>query len=139
MGEIKVSIKLENYDDLVALKRGWVKKEDLRCLEIDALVDTGSVMLVIPQDVVEVLGLEYRRKVIVTYADERKDERHVAGPLQLTISNRLMLTECVVGPPASEALVGQVVLEEMDLIPDCVNQTLKPRPESPHYPMLKLK
>jgi hypothetical protein len=50
-----------------------------------------------------------------------------------------MNTDCVVGPPLSEALIGQVILEELDLIPDCQKQILTPRPESPIYPLLKMK
>ena len=96
-------------------------------------------MLVLPQNVVERLGLEIRRTVIVSYADERKEERPVAGPLTIRIGNRFMSTDCVVGPPLSEPLIGQIVLEALDLIADCTNQTLTPRPESPDYPLLKLK
>ena len=44
---------------------------------------------------------------------------------------------CVVGPPLSEALIGQVVLDTLDLIADCTNRTLTPR--YPDYPLLKLK
>jgi len=39
----------------------------------------------------------------------------------------------------SEPLIGQVVLEALDLIADCGNRTLSPRSESPDYPLLKLK
>jgi len=96
-------------------------------------------MLVLPQDVVEKLGLRIRRTVIVAYADERKEERSIAGAVTLTIGDRSMITECVVGPPLSEALIGQVVLEELDLLADCQRQMLSPRPESSIYPLLKLK
>lgn len=50
-----------------------------------------------------------------------------------------MITEYIVSPPLSEALIGQVILEELDLIPDCQKQTLSPRPESPILPSLKMK
>jgi len=50
-----------------------------------------------------------------------------------------MSVDCVVGPPLSEPLIGQVVLEALDLIADCRNRTLGPRPEWPDYPLLKLK
>jgi len=43
------------------------------------------------------------------------------------------------GPPASEPLVGQIVLESLDLLVDCTRQTLMVRPESPLLPLLKLK
>jgi clan AA aspartic protease len=104
-----------------------------------ALVDTGAVMLVLPLDVTEEIGLESDRTVVVTYANEEKEERRVAAPVRIKIGNRFMTTECVVGPPLSEALIGQVVLEELDLIADCQRQTLSPRPESPIYPLLKMK
>ena len=48
-----------------------------------------------------------------------------------------MTMECIVGPPLSEVLIGQVVLERLDLIADCTNRTLTPRYED--YPLLKLK
>ncbi|MCR4293071.1 MAG: hypothetical protein NUV76_09380 [Candidatus Kuenenia sp.] len=50
-----------------------------------------------------------------------------------------MATECIVIPPLGETLIGQVVLGELDLIPDCQRQTLTPRPESSIYPSLKTK
>ena len=48
-----------------------------------------------------------------------------------------MVAECVVGSPLSEPLIGQIVLEALDLIADCANRTLTPR--TPDYPTLKLK
>ena len=47
---------------------------------------------------------------------------------------RFMVTECVVGPPLSEPLIGQIVLEGLDLIADCANRML-----TPDYPSLKLR
>ncbi len=59
--------------------------------------------------------------------------------MKVQIGNRFMNTDCVVGPPLSEALIGQIVLEALDLVADCTNRTLAPRPESPDSPLLKLK
>ena len=53
---------------------------------MDGIVDTGAVVLVLPQNVVERLGLKQRRTVIVTYADGRKEERPVAGPITVQIA-----------------------------------------------------
>ena len=102
-------------------------------------MDTGAVMLVLPENVVGRLGLDTQREVIVTCADERKETRPVAGPVTIHIGNRFMITERVVGPPLSEPLIGQIVLEALDLIADCTNRTVAPRPESPDSPLLKLK
>jgi len=139
MGEVVVEVGLENALDRERQLEGELPENKVRRLAVKAVVDTGAVMLMLPQDVVDALGLRTRRDVIVSYADERKEKRPVAGVVTLTIGNRAMATECIVGPPLSEPLIGQVVLEELDLLPDCQHRTLAPRPESPHYPLLKLK
>jgi clan AA aspartic protease len=139
MGEIVVRIELENVVDRDRATAGDISEATVRSYTMNALVDTGAVMLSLPQDVVEHLGLKIRRTVVVTYADERKEERPVAGPVTVKIGERFMNTDCIVGPPLSEALIGQVILEELDLVADCQKRTLTPRPESPIYPLLKLK
>ena len=139
MGEIVVDVELENPGDRALFERGYGRESDIRRSTVEAVVDTGAVMSMLPQNVVERIGVGIHGTAIVTYADERKEERPIAGPLTLRICNRLMSTDCVVGPPLSEPLVGQIVLEALDLIADCTNRVLTPRPESPDYPLLKLK
>jgi len=138
MGEVKVELELENAVDRELLRLGHIKQEQLRSLTIQALVNSGAVMLVLPQDLVEVLGLREVGKAIVTY-DERKEERPLAGIVTVRVGSRVTSVNCIVGPPSSEPLVGQVVLETMDLLVDSVQQKLVPRPESPFLPLLKLK
>ena len=81
MGEIKVRIELENIIDRYLFMEGKIQEGEIKRHETEAVVDTGAVMLFLPQDVVEELGLRVLRKVVVTYADERKEERPVAGPV----------------------------------------------------------
>ena len=137
MGEIVVTIGLENPIDRGIARRGISSQDPVRRTHIDGIVDTVAVPLVLPQNVVERLGLEQFRTVVVTYADERKEERPVAGPVTIEVCDRSMTTDCVVGPPLSQPLIGQVVLEMLDLIADCTNRTLAPR--TPDYPLLNLK
>jgi clan AA aspartic protease len=139
MGEVKVDLKLENTVDWGMAKRGLLKQEEVRTIAVKAVVDTGAIILMLPEDQVQALGLEERRKAVVIYADERKESRPVAGTVTVHFGNRSMITECAVGPPGSEALLGQIPLEAMDLIVDCAQQKLTPRPESPYMPTLKLK
>ena len=137
MGEIVAQVELENPGDRALVQRGHGRESGIRRSSVDAVVDTGAVMLVLPQNVVERLGLEKQRTVVVIYADERREKRPLAGPVTVRIGNRSMNTDCVVGPPLSEPLIGQIVLEALDLIADCANRTLTPR--FPDYPLLKLK
>jgi len=139
MGEIVTAVQLENAIDRALQRRGALPESQVRQLTVQAVVDTGAVMLVLPQDVVHKLGLTEQRTVLVRYADERTEERRVAEIVTLTIGDRTMTTECIVGPPLSEPLIGQIVLERLDLLADCQNQQLIHRPESPYYPLLKLK
>lgn len=85
------------------------------------------------------MGLLRDGRVIVTYADERKEELDTARGLEIQVLGRTMVTDCVIGPPLCEPLIGQLVLEQLDLVVDCARRTLTPRPESPNLPLLKLK
>ena len=139
MGEVKIPLSLENAFDRERCLTNEIQEDQVRKVEVQALIDTGATMLVLPQEVVERLGLRIRGQVIVTYADERKEERPRAGVVTVFVGDRDTDVDCVVGHPNSEALVGQIILEAMDLIVDCVNQQLVPRPESPFLPLLKMK
>ena len=104
-----------------------------------ALVDTGAVMLCLPEDVARFLGLERFDETVGTLATGEKKSLDIAGPVTLEIAGRKMATDCIVLPPISEALIGQLVLERLDLIADAPRHEVYPRhPESP-YPVLNLK
>ena len=139
MGEIKAKIELENYFDYILFQDKKIEKSEIRSYKMEGLVDTGAVMLMLPQDVVEKLGLRTIRTAVVSYADERKEERDIAGGVIIKIGDRKMNTECIVGYPESEALIGQVIMEVLDLIPDPRRRTLVTRPGSPIYPSIKMK
>ena len=138
MGEIVVAVELENPGDRAVVERGYGQGSDVRRSTIEAVADTGAMISMLPQNVVERLGIAIYRTVVVTYADERTEDRPVAGPVTMKIGNRSMNTDCVVGPPNSQPLVGQIVMEGLDLIADCTKRTLTPRPDSPEYPQLRL-
>src|SRR5437870_3471404 len=139
MGEVKVEVNLENSLDRGLVQRGFLRDDEVRSITVRVLADTGAVMLVLPQDEVEALGLNEVRKAVVRYADERTEERSVAGPVTVRVDGRAATVDCIVGPPNSEPLLGHVVLEIMDLLVDRLQQKLTPRPESPFLPELKLK
>lgn len=83
-------------------------------------------MMLLPQDLVDNLGLRSLGKT-------------TAGIVDITIAGRSWKTDCLVGPPGCEPLIGQLILERLDLITDCAKRTVTPRPESPYRPTLKLK
>lgn len=138
MGEIIAEIELENLRDRNLFESGYLAEEEIRSARIPAVADTGAVMLALPEDVVERLGIEEVGRINTTFADGRRGELPVAGGLTIHIGDRWTLARCIVLPTGSDPLIGQVIMEELDLIADCANQTLHPRPESPDLPLLRL-
>ena len=130
---------LENGEDRALARRGALGQSQVRRVDADVRVDTGAVLVLLPQDMVEALGLGAMDKAVVTLANDEKVEMPIAGPLVLTALGRTMNTDCLVGPPRCEPLLGQVVLERLDLIVDPTKRQLTVRPESPFLPSLNAK
>ena len=86
MGEVRIEIELENYYDRFRFLEGDIPESAIRRHTMMGIVDTGARMLALPQDVVEVLGLREIRTIVVTYADARREERPVAGPVMAGVS-----------------------------------------------------
>ena len=139
MGEIRAKIRLENTDDRTLFKKGLIAEREIRVREIEAVADTGAVMNVFPQDLIEDLGLAVTGREIVLLANDQKVELPTAGDFVITVAGRSWRTDCLVGPPGCEALIGQLVMERLDLIADPRQRTLTVRPESPLRPTTKLK
>ena len=139
MGAVKVEVRLENFIDRVNAQEGLLPASQVRTLQIQGLVDTDAVMNLFPRDVVEYLGVPIGDSVIVTLADERREEMPVAEGVHLEVAGRSVALPCLVGPPRCEALLGQVLLGVLDLVVDCPGRRLLPNPASPIYPSLSLK
>ena len=131
MGEIRTSVTLENWGDREVVYRGHGVEADVRRMTVEGVVDTGAVSLVIPEEIATELGLRHEGTRTVVYADERREERPVTN-VTIQIADLATWTEAIVGPAGSEVLIGQLVLEALDLIADCRKRTLEPRhPEGP--------
>ena len=131
MGEIRASVTLENRGDREYVDRGDSVETDVRRTTVEGVVDTGAVSLVIPEEIATELGLKHKGTRTVIYADERREKRPVTD-VTIEVGNLTTWTEAVVGPAGSKVLIGQLVLEALDLIADCRSGTLAPRhPEGP--------
>jgi clan AA aspartic protease len=137
MGEVRVRAKLTNALDEELARRGTLAPEQVRTCEADALVDTGAVRTVLPADVVARLGLGERGRRIAEYADGRKESVSATGPLVVELHGRDTLDEALV--LGDEILIGQTVLEKLDLFVDCEGRRLVPNPAHPDGPVSKVK
>ena len=109
----------------------------VRFYEADAMVDTGSVQTVMPYDVVKRLGLETPRQRGVESADGRKEVVPVTEAIVVEINNRSTSDEALV--LGDEVLIGQTILERLDLHVDCANQVVIPHPAHPDHAITKVK
>jgi clan AA aspartic protease len=137
VGEVRAKVRLVNAVDEELARQGKITAAEMRTYEADALVDTGAVRSVIPVHVVERLGATIRRQVVAEYADGRKDQVGLTGPLLFQIMGRDTTEEALV--LGDEVLIGQTVLEKLDLLPDCANRRLIPNPAHPDQPVSKVK
>src|SRR5947209_9668248 len=136
MGEVRVRIKLTNAIDEALVRRGQLARDAMRSYEADALIDTGAVSSVLPVHVVQQLGLLIRGQRVAEYADGRQ-EVDVTEPVVFEIDGRDTLEETF--ELGDEVLIGQTVLEKMDLMVDCVNQRVMRNPAHPDQPVSKIK
>lgn len=137
MGEVRVKAKLTNAVDEALVRRGMLSPEKVRTYEADALVDTGAVRSVLPPQVVQRLGLALRGQRVAEYADGRKEAVGVTEPLIIELEGRDTLEEGLV--LGDEVIIGQTVLEKLDLFVDCINRRLVPNPAHPDQPVSKVK
>jgi hypothetical protein len=88
MGLIYADIELINeYDKLLALD-GLKKEADVRKMKCKALVDTGSIMMAINEEVQQQLGLRVITKQFANLANGEKTELNIVGPIELKFENR---------------------------------------------------
>ena len=137
MGAVRVKLKLTNAIDEELVKRGLLNPNRLRVYEAEALIDTGAVRTAIPVEVCEHLGLRIRSQEIAKYAaDCRQETVGLTGPIIIEIEGRETIEAAMV--LGDMVLIGQTVLETLDLLVDCKNQRLIPNPENPDRPVLRV-
>ena len=112
--------------------------EPEKSVEVDAIIDTGATMLVLPQDVIEELGLRKIGERRVRYANNQIQIKSVYRGVILELKGRDGIFDVLGEVEGSEPLVGQIVLEALDLIVDPITKTVIPNPRSPDMPMTEI-
>lgn len=124
-------MKLVNSGDLRLARDGFLPPEEVRSVELDALVDTGATDLVLPADVVASLGLPEIDRREIRLADGSVRVVSKVSDLRVEILGRRMGSDAYVMPAGSTPLIGQIQLEDLDLVVDPRSRELKVNPESP--------
>lgn len=91
----------------------------------------------LPVHVIERLGLAVRGQRVAEYADGRQEIVGVSEPVIIDWEGRDTLEEALI--LGDEVILGQTVLEKLDVLADCARQRLVPNPEHPDQPVSKIK
>ena len=135
MGEIRVKIRLSNSADVINAKRGIIDPKTVRWLDTEGVIDTGAVRTIIPIAIMQRLGALEMDRTVAEYTDGRKDTVPVTEPIRVEIMDRWTSEEALVF--GDEVLIGQTILEKLDLLADCANRRLLPN--HPNQPVSKVR
>ena len=124
MGEVRIKVKLSNVADQAAVAAGQLSPDQVRNVEADAMVDTGAVRSCVPAPLLERLGIKPYDQVTGELADGRKNEVAIADGVRFEIMHRRSSDDALI--LGDEVLIGQTLLEKMDLLVDCTRQRLVP-------------
>jgi predicted aspartyl protease len=127
MARFAVEFELANNGDLVEVERGHRKPGDVRRTRIVGVVDPGASRLILPLSLVDQLGLVRRGKTRVKYADGRTAWRAEVPGVWVSLEGRESVYSAIVEPKRTTALIGAIVLEDLDFLVDCKAQKLIPR------------
>ena len=126
MGTVYARIRLNN-----------LLRDDLRPVEIDALVDSGAINLCVPDIVRRELGLEIARTRVAQMADGSLVEVGIVEPVTVTFENRRTTTTAMV--LGDEVLLGAIPMQDMDVVIDPRNERLILPPDRPNFALSKVK
>lgn len=124
MGKVLVKATIENLSDLNLARLGLLPVDQVRRIEVDdALIDTGSVGLMLPSGLIARLGLQPLRQ---------RPTRGIGGHVMMQMYEAARLTiqgrDCPVdvGELGDDfpVIIGVVPLEVMDWVVDPKNQRL---------------
>ena len=124
MGEVREQITLMNSGDVSKARAGFIKAADIHTVTVEAIVDTGSWMLVMGEELCKHLGLGIVRESVATLAGGAQQACKITEPVGIRWKNRDTDCQAMVLPGREEVLLGCIPLEGMDLMVDPVHQRL---------------
>jgi predicted aspartyl protease len=107
-----------NNDAMALARRGMLPADRVRRETIEGIVDSGAAKLVLPQALVKKLGLAVTGKIRVRNAGDRTRLRGEAEGARVELLGRHEVFAAIVEQDRKNALIGAIVLEDLDLLVD---------------------
>lgn len=106
------------------------RRPELVPLEVDALADSGSVHLCIPEHIRIQLELDEIDQKEATLADDSRKLVPYVGPIEIRFKNRVGFVGALV--LGNQVLLGAIPMEDMDLVVIPTTRTVDVNPSSPN-------
>jgi clan AA aspartic protease len=132
MGMVIVKIEIIRAGDFTAYQDGFIKKTDIRSVKVRAIVDSGSYMMAINENIAKQLKLAKIDEKTMALADGELVTLDVVGPIIVKFENRIATCSALVLPGSAEVLLGAIPMEDMDVLIDPKEQKLIVHPDRPY-------
>lgn len=139
MGITYVEVELVRGDDLALQRAGYLQDEQINRITILALVDSGASMLTLSRSLSEKLHLAKLDEIEAELADGSVMRADVVGPVEVRFQNRKTIANAVVVDADTDALLGAIPMQGMDVMIDPKREQLIVNPDSPGTARMLLK
>ena len=124
MGTVHAEITLKNITDEAFVRGGYIRPEEIRTATVTAVVDTGSMYLVITEELRKKLGLAIKTEKTVRTANGQRVICNVTESVEIIWKDRDFTLPALVLHGAEKILLGVMALEGLDLMVNPVTQEL---------------
>ncbi len=139
MGITYADIELIRAADLILVQEDYLTEDQVRRVQVTALVDSDSSMLAVPRSLARLLSLRKVDEVQTELANGDILEADIAGSIEVRFQNRRAAVDAVVIEAETEVLLGAIPMQGMDVIIDPKRERLMVNPDSPDQARLLLK
>jgi clan AA aspartic protease len=138
MGFVYAEIELISGVDVALAGMHHIGEEEIKRITVTALVDSGSYMLAINENIQEYLQLPVVDKRKAQLATGEIIECDIVSPIELRFKNRGTTCRAMVLPGDAEVLMGSIPLEDLDVLIDPLRQELIIHPDHPDMAYTRL-
>ena len=116
MGLVYADIELLNADDLALVRRNLMDMDDIKRIQLSMLVDTGSYLMAINENIQSILNLPFIERRTIYLANDQEEQYNIVGPVEVRYANRKSVCNAYVLPGGSPPLLGAIPMEDMGII-----------------------
>jgi len=127
MGRTTARLAVENIFDVQKVAEGAISPDQVRRVELDAIVDTGASLVCLPRSDIAKLGLLLNRTVPVRTANGGVTRRTFMGA-RIILNGRDFQMEIMENDDQTPPLIGVLILEVLDLVVDPKSEKLIANP-----------